>query len=128
MSTKKTITINPDLFNYGSKSKTKKNKEKKLPVIPSLISPNILKNKLLERIKNHKIRETEGLENNKTKLAESNNTPNLKPVENLTFTDEFNDSISYLKSLSNQKKVDKKREIMNKTIKRPIINNTNNPL
>ena len=126
MSTKKTITINPDLFNYNSKSKTKKNREKKPPVIPSLISPNILKNKLLERIKNHKIRETEGLENNKTKLAESNNTPNLKPVENLTFTDEFNDSISYLKSLSNQKKVDKKKEIMNKTIKRPISNTTNN--
>ena len=125
MSTKKTITINPDLFNYGSKSKTKKNREKKPPVIPSLISPNILKNKLLERIKNHKIRETEGLENNKTKLAESNNKPNLKPVENLTFTDEFNDSISYLKSLSSQKKIDKKRELMNKTIKRPtIINNT----
>ena len=53
MSTKKTITINPDLFNVGGKSKTKKVKDKKLPVIPQLISPNILKNKLLERIKKH---------------------------------------------------------------------------
>ena len=47
MSTKKTITINPDLFNVGSRTKTRKVKDKKPPVIPQLISPNILKNKLL---------------------------------------------------------------------------------
>lgn len=125
MSTKKTITINPDLFNIGSKSKTKKNKEKKPPVIPSLISPNILKNKLLERIKNHKLKETEGLENNKTKLnVESNKSKLVEPK--MSFTDEFSDSMNYLKSLSTQKKVDKKRELMNKTIKSQNSSNSSN--
>jgi hypothetical protein len=123
MSTKKTITINPELFNVGSKSRTKKVKDKKPPVIPQLISPNILKNKLLERIKNHKLKETEGLVNNKIKLSETNNTNNLVTEKN-TFSDEFSDSMNYLKSLSNQKMVEKKRELMNKTIKRhePIYN------
>jgi hypothetical protein len=127
MSTKKTITINPDLFNVGSKSRTKKVKDKKLPVIPQLISPNILKNKLLERIKNHKLKETEGLVNNKTKLSETNNKNNINIIEEKnTFSDEFSDSMNYLKSLSNQKKTDKKRELMNKTIKRhePIYNSS----
>ena len=55
-STKKTITINPDLFNVSGKSKTRKVKDKKQPIIPHLISPNILKNKLLERIKSHKLK------------------------------------------------------------------------
>jgi hypothetical protein len=123
MSTKKTITINPDLFNVGSRSKTRKVKDKKSPVIPHLISPNILKNKLLDRIKNHKLKETEGLVNNKTKLSETNNKENLVTEKN-TFSDEFSDSMNYLKSLSNQKKTDKKRELMNKTVKRhePIYN------
>ena len=125
MSTKKTITINPDLFIVGSKSKTKKNREKKPPVIPSLISPNILKNKLLERIKNHKLKETEGLENNKTKLnVESNKSKLVEPK--MSFTDEFSDSMNYLKSLSTQKKIDKKRELMNKTIKSPNSNSSIN--
>lgn len=128
MSTKKTITINPDLFNVGSRSKsrTKKVKDTKLPVIPQLISPNILKNKLLERIKNHKLKETEGLVNNKTRLSETNNKNNIVEEKNFgqEFSDEFSDSMNYLKSLSNQKNVEKRRELLNKTIKRhePIYN------
>jgi hypothetical protein len=79
-----------------------------------LISPNVLKNKLLKRIKEHKIKETEGLDNNKKKLPQADSTsagvsvnsstskPNL--VDLSDYTDEFNDSINYLQTLSKQKK------------------------
>ena len=74
-----------------------------------MISPNILKNKLLERIKSHKLKETEGLVNNKTKLDEPNNSKK-SIYEPEVFSDEFSDSNSYFQALSNQKKMDKKKE------------------
>jgi hypothetical protein len=128
MSTQKIIKINPELFNVSG-SRTRKVREKKAPVIPQLISPNILKNKLLERIKSHKLRETEGLVNNTKKFVESNNTQPAIEEKNNAFSDEFNDSISYLKSLSNQKKMDTKKELMNKTLKRhvPVTYNSISP-
>jgi len=49
MSNKK-IEIDPSLFIIGGLSKTKKNRVKTPKNIP-LISPNVLKNKLLKRIK-----------------------------------------------------------------------------
>lgn len=105
----KTISINPSLFSVGG-SKTKKNREKKLKAstVP-IISPNVLKNKLLKRIKEHKQRETQNLDNNKRKLEPK--IDELKPsskVENeiLNFSDEFSDSINYLQTLSKQKRVD----------------------
>ena len=101
----KQISINPDLFSIGRtrKKREKKQKSDKAP----LISPNVLKNKLLKRIKEHKIKETEGLDNNKKKLPQANTTasvskPNL--VDLSDYTDEFNDSINYLQTLSKQKK------------------------
>jgi hypothetical protein len=105
----KTISINPSLFSIGG-SKTKKNKEKpQKPIVP-LISPNVLKNKLLKRIKEHKSRETSNLENNKTTLKESlNNTINSSILEEKSYGDEFNDSITYLQTLSKQKKVNEEK-------------------
>ena len=103
----KQISINPDLFSIGRtrKKREKKQKSDKAP----LISPNVLKNKLLKRIKEHKIKETEGLDNNKKKLSQANTStgvsaskPNL--VDLSDYTDEFNDSINYLQTLSKQKK------------------------
>ena len=65
----KQISINPDLFSIG-KTRKKREKKQKTEKAP-LISPNVLKNKLLKRIKEHKIKETEGLDNNKKKNAAS---------------------------------------------------------
>ena len=105
----KTISINPSLFGIGGSSKTKKSRERKTrPTNAPLISPNVLKNKLLKRIKEHKVQENEHQENNKTKLTnskgESISKPNLVDVG--SYTDEFNDSINYLQTLSKQKKID----------------------
>ena len=104
----KTISINPSLFASGG-SKTKKNRDKKQKstIIP-LISPNVLKNKLLKRIKEHKERETENLVNNKKKLSdkETNVLVNdYKKDEIKAYSDEFSDSINYLQTLSKQKKI-----------------------
>ena len=92
---RKTIQINPNLFKIGGKSR--KNKGEKLKPI---ISPNLLKNKLLKRIKEHK------------QTAEEK--------QQTEYTDEFNDSLEYLKSLTVQKKTD---ELKEKLKKKTIRNN-----
>jgi len=127
----KTISINPSLFSVGG-SKTRKNREKKTkPTAVPLISPNVLKNKLLKRIKEHKQKETHDLANNKRKINDTNNVEPIKNFENemLKFSDEFTDSINYLQTLSKQKKLDaekrnyedskqrKKEEIERRTIR-----------
>jgi len=106
---KKTIKINPELFNIGDK--TRKNREKKnRPSVPVVIKPNSLKKELLNRIKEHRTRETE-------------------PTGTSSFSDEFHDSINYLSSLSKKHKddseKDKKREaIANRTVKNYQTYNT----
>jgi hypothetical protein len=110
----KTISINPSLFSVvGSKSKTKKNREKKpkTNIVP-LISPNVIKNKLLKRIKEHKQKETQNLANNKKKIEPKENiaNTNIQSNKELTaFNDEFNDSLNYLQSLSKQKHIENER-------------------
>ena len=145
--TNKTISINPNLFSFGG-SKTKKNREKKQrPLITPLISPNVLKHKLLKRIKEHKKIETANLENNAKKIRESEEVSNIKGLEindnnrddinaNNAFSDEFNDSISYLQTLSKQKKINdeksnferrKRRELEQRTLKNySALNQTTN--
>ena len=116
---KKTIDINPDLFNIGGKTRKNRDKKQKTTNVP-LISPNVLKNKLLKRIKEHKKKETEGLDNNKKKLPDpssvsnkNTNTnvgkPNLVNLEE--YNDEFNDSINYLQTLSKQKKENEQKSV-----------------
>jgi len=82
---KKTIIVNPELFKFMSGGQTRK-KDK----IKPLISPNHLKNTLLNRIKHHKNNE----------INELNQKPELKD----TYTDEFYDAIGYLSDLSKKHK------------------------
>jgi hypothetical protein len=113
----KTIDINPALFSL-SKTKKKRDNESKSKKLP-IISPNILKNKLLKRIKEHKKRETDGLDKKQTdKTINVTTATELKPnlVDSL-YNDEFNDSLNYLQTLSRQKKIDEdkyKNAVINK--------------
>jgi hypothetical protein len=106
----KTISINPTLFSVGG-SKTKKNKEKKIKSnLMPVISPNVLKNKLLKRIKEHKQKENQKLEIDKNKIKSeskisNDRTSNNSKDEIVNFSDEFTDSINYLQSLSKQKHI-----------------------
>ena len=119
MNKTKTIDINPALFRTsGGGSKTKKNKEPSSKPKNPLISPNILKNKLLKRIKQHKLRE-----NNPTN---SNITSASNKVEP-SYTDEFVESLDYLQNLSKQKQMtDQKQatEIKNKQIQSELERKT----
>lgn len=123
----KTISINPSLFNVG-KNKTKKNKETKEKLnIKPLISPNILKNKLLKRIKEHKNKENENKENENKEHENKENKENKKDnsssyktndseIDFKNYSDEFNESINYLQTLSKQRKIkeDKEKYELNK--------------
>ena len=96
----KTISINPSLFSMG---KSKRNK-KSNAIIKPLISPNVLKNKLLQRIKEHKKQETHSNQPKQTIPEKSQSN----------YSDEFIDSINYLQTLSKQKQ---KEDIEKKTLR-----------
>ena len=109
MSTK-TISINPTLFSLNG-LKTKKNREKKQSTAVPLISPNVLKKKLLKRIKEHKLNENKKLSLNQTNdetINKTNDTYDTHDTHEMSlnnFSDEFSDSINYLQTLSKQKKI-----------------------
>lgn len=117
MSTTKCITINPQLFKSGGQSKTKR---ARTPTEIPIISPNILKNKLIGRIKEHKNREASNLE-----ITPISQKPMLVDQSLFDFNNEFNKSIDYLQTISKQKRVEeeksnydrKKQELYRKTLK-----------
>jgi hypothetical protein len=119
MSSKK-INIDPKLFNLSSNAKTrsKRSVHTKIPAI----SPNILKTKLLKRIKEHKTKEIKSSHNEK---QDSSGRPQLVEQSLLDvdkYNNEFDDSMSLLQSLSKDKKENdyrqhKKAEINRKTLK-----------
>jgi hypothetical protein len=137
----KKIDINPALYSLNGSSKTKKNRVKSMKPIAPLISPNVLKNKLLKRIKEHKNNEhnTSVLQENVTNsnsLVNNNNsnTTNRTTTTNNTsndiakYTDEFNDSISYLQNLSKEKKINDEKTIYEKQKERRIAELHNSTL
>lgn len=96
----KRIEINPELFNM----KTKKKRE---PIQRPIISPNILKNKLLSRIKAHKKHEI------KNPSLESSSSSSDTPK--LVDTNEFDDSMSFFNLLS------RKADLHKKTLKKSSV-------
>jgi len=113
----KTISVNPALFSFGG-TKTKKKREKK-DVVKPLISPNVLRKKLLSRIKEHKLKETSKLENNKRKLLDPDRSElsNNSAIGSASITTseeldgEFNESMAHLELLSKQKRLNDEKNI-----------------
>ena len=118
----KTIEINPSLFSVGGLSKKNRSKKNRSMSAP-LISPNILKNKLLKRIKDHKNKETENFDKSKKKDFSESKKGGSSLNNTSTYTDEFNDSIEYLQTLSKQKKIDSENNIKREAIQRKTVKN-----
>jgi hypothetical protein len=107
----KTISINPSLFSVGGLKSRKKREKLQKEIKTHIISPNVLKNKLLHRIKEHKQREIDN-SNKKPDLSLKNDLKEKSaPNNKKTFSDEFSDSINYLQSLSKQKKITDEKTI-----------------
>ena len=141
----KKIDINPALFSLSG-SKTKKNRTKSIKPIAPLISPNVLKNKLLKRIKEHKNNEQVSYSHNdnnsnnitnrdsvleanisKVSSVDSNNSKNITH-DIAKYSDEFNDSISYLQNLSKEKKINDEKALYEKQKERRILELHNSTL
>ena len=98
MNENKTIKINPELFNFNknsNKNKTSKNKP--------IVSSNKLKQKFLNKIKEHKNKEI-----NDFKIKIKNNIHNDRKKENkstiIDNNDDFKNSLDYLTKLSSSNK------------------------
>lgn len=100
---KKTIKVNPEIFNLGGRRNTTKKERKQKPSAP-LINPNVLKNKLIQRIKEHKKNE-----NGKEPLERKGGGVGGSESENkdiFRYSDEFHHSLDYLNKLHEKKKND----------------------
>lgn len=114
--TKKIIEFNPAFLGAGGSSKTKKNRA---PRVAPLISPNVLRNRLLKRIKEHKKKE---LSLTGGKVSENQiNSSILSNTEERNNVNEFDDSFTFLEDLA--KKKQQTSNLLNKSIKhRPLFN------
>ena len=113
---KRTITIDPSMYSMSKKSKRNaRSSNKAAPIAPKprpFIRPNTLKKTLLEKIKQHQQRKHGGNENISSPASPNlaSNESNLHPADvvdsgddNAAFANSFNDSLSYLQSLSNSR-------------------------
>lgn len=105
MSSKKTISINPNLFSVGGKKgKTKTLKKSKPKPNKNLIKPNTLKKNLLQRIKDH---QKEAQKKVKISVDSENKEEDVEKAKE--FTNDFNNTLNYLNQLAKDNK-NKKRE------------------
>lgn len=115
MSSKK-ISIDPKLFNMGSSNKTRS--KRSVPTKIPAISPNVLKNKLLDRIKKHKSKEIESANTNTTKSDDKPKLVDSSLLDVDKYNNEFDDSMSFLQTLSTDtNRREKKAELQRKTVK-----------
>lgn len=121
----KTIEINPSLFSLSSKSKREKKEKSLKPKAKPAISPNIMKNKLLKRIKEHKL--NENVKHNKSLKPKS-----VSSVDNSDkFSDDFESSLEYLQNLAKQNQNNNlKNKIERQTVKnhKSIYSSTQNDI
>jgi len=111
---KKTIQINPELFNLSDKTKKNREKRSRPSVQQLVVKPNSLKKHLINRIKEHKMKERTGIDGSSATSSSKSESAN--------FTNELYDSFNYLSSLSKKHKEDNDKEkkrnlIANKTVK-----------
>jgi hypothetical protein len=112
MSTKKIIQINPELFRLSG-NKTRKTRDKKELTLTPIVKPNVIRNNLLKRIKEHKTNEinaNKNTSNNKHASSSNVNTgPGTSPNKS-TYSDEFYSAIDYLSDLTKKNKRDVEKE------------------
>ena len=92
-SEKKTIKINPELFQISKTQKASRKSKSNIghsqdPIIP----PNMLRKKLLDRIKKHK-------------QGEAQRVKNVSPMKPVEPVDELQDSMQYLHVLASERKL-----------------------
>ena len=132
MSSRKTISINPDLFSMSGgkkkdKAKTLKKKDKKNF---NFVNPNQLRKNLLDRIKQHrekseKSEKSEIINVNQNVNQNVENSKNTDKKENIeNFSSNFNNSMNYLSDLVKKDKKEKKAK--RKSSKRTLKNRNNN--
>ena len=108
MSSKKTISINPNLFNMGGKKgKNKTLKKSKPKPNKNLIKPNTLKKNLLQRIKEHQKQQQQKKVNVNVDTEKAEESEATKE-----FSNDFNTTLKYLNELAknNKNKKNEKRK------------------
>tara|TARA_B100000900_G_scaffold262931_1_gene224209 strand:+ start:2135 stop:3058 length:924 start_codon:yes stop_codon:yes gene_type:complete len=107
MSSKKSISINPNFFKIGGRARKKEKNKKTKP--KNTLKPNDIKKKLIAKIKAHQKKEKD------REIEEQEKEEN-------TFKNEFQETLSYLEDMTkkkNEKKRRKKQKKRNKTMKKP---------
>ena len=90
---KKTISINPALFQMNkNKSQTKKNKLRAQNRNFSVIAPNSVKTDFIRRVKQHQHQK------------QKKNSENSQEIKAGLFTEDFKNSLEYMKDLTQKKK------------------------